>query len=442
MIYDHAKRRAEVLKRLDNGILILFAAPIAYRNNDVTHEYRQDSDFYYLTGFDEPQSALVLVAGSEKPFQLFVLPKDPERETWDGERVGIEGAVERFGADAAFPISELPTQLAELLKGRKKLFYGLGRDRCTDDTVLGALGKLRERVRRGETCPTEIVEPSVILHEMRSIKCAEEIMSVRQAMEITKAGHHALLTAVHPGMAEYELEAILRQWFRHLGSERCAYPPIVASGRNARILHHRRNDRVIQENELVLVDAAAEFGYMATDVTRTFPSSGKFLPLQRHAYEIVLRAEMRAISTVMPGATLEDVHQAAVEELCIGLIELGILVGTPQELIAAKAYQKYYMHRTSHWMGMDVHDVGNYFLDGQPRSLTPGMMLTVEPGLYFAAEDPAVPEGLKDVGIRIEDDVVVTDSGVENLSQSIVKTVEDIERIMAARPPWSQEIGG
>lgn len=433
MIYGHVERRAEVLKRLDTGILILFAAPIAYRNNDVAHEYRQDSDFYYLTGFDEPESVLVLAPGREKPFQLFVLPRDPERETWDGERAGVEGAVERFGADAAYPTSEFPTQLAELLKGRNRLYYALGRERSSDEMVLSALARLRERVRRGETCPTEIIEPSTILHEMRLSKDADEIASVRRAMQITMAGHHALLTSVHPGMAEYELEAVLRQRFRRRGSERCAYPPIVASGRNARILHHRRNDRVIQNNELVLVDAAAEFGYLATDITRTFPSSGKFLPLQRIAYEVVLRAEERAISTVAPGATLEDVHRAAVEELCVGLIDLGILTGSPQDVLETKAYQKYYMHRTSHWMGMDVHDVGNYFVDGQPRPLAPGMMLTVEPGLYFAAEDPAVPEGLKDVGIRIEDDVVVTASGVENLSQCIVKTVDDIERMMGLR---------
>lgn len=437
---NYAERRAEVLNRLESGILIVCAAPMAYRNNDVAHEYRQDSDFYYLTGFDEPESVLVLSPSAEKPFQLFVLPKDADRETWDGVRAGTAGAIERFGADAAFPIVEFPDRLTELLKGRKRLFYGLGRDRRADELVLSALGKLRERSRRGDTCPTEIVEPSTILHALRVRKDADEIACLRRGVEITKAGHHALLRATRPGMVEYELEAILRQQFRRQGSERCAYSPIVASGRNARILHHRRNDRVIGPHELVLVDAAAEFGYLATDVTRTFPSDGKFLPLHRRAYEIVLRAEERAIQAVRPGVTLDDVHHVAVVELCDGLLELGILSGDRQEIIDSKAYQKYYMHRTSHWLGMDVHDVGDYFVAGQPRPLAAGMVLTVEPGLYFSAEDPAVPEELKDVGVRIEDDVLVTEAGVENLSQGIVKSVEDIERIMAMRSDAGAEV--
>lgn len=434
MLSVYAERRARVLKELENAILILFSAPICYRNSDVAHEYRQDSDFYYLTGFDEAESTLILVPGSEHPYQLFVLPKNPERETWDGERAGVEGAIERYGADAAYPIGELPSRLADLLKGKRRLFYALGRDSKNDELILTALGRLREQVRRGESCPTEIIEPSTVLHEMRLIKSESEIDNLRRAISITAQGHDALLKAVRPGVAEYELEAVLRGKYRALGSERCAYPPIVASGRNARVLHHRRNDRTIEDGELVLVDAAAEYGYIAADVTRTFPSGGRFSAIQRQAYEIVLRAEERAISVVKPGATLEAVHQAALDELCAGLVELGVLSGTAQEIIAAKSYQKYYMHRTSHWLGMDVHDVGLYFCEGRPRSLVAGMVFTVEPGLYFPREDDAVPEGLKDLGIRIEDDVLVTESGVENLSQAIPRAVDDIEGIMSSRP--------
>src|SRR5512133_273717 len=256
----YAERRAKALKELETGILILFSAPVCFRNNDVAHEYRQDSDFYYLTGFDEAESVMVLAPASEHPFQLFVLPKNPERETWDGERTGVDGAIERYAADAAYPISELPNKLPELLKGKTRLFYAIGRHPRNDDLVLTALGGLRERIRRGETCPTEIIEPSTVLHEMRMVKSPAEIDNLRRAIAITAEGHDALLNAVRPGIAEYELEAVLRGKYRALGSERCAYPPIVASGRNARVLHPRRKDRPVEDGEWVLVDAAAEYG--------------------------------------------------------------------------------------------------------------------------------------------------------------------------------------
>jgi Xaa-Pro aminopeptidase len=328
------------------------------------------------------------------------------------------------------PISELPTRLLEMLKGQTRLCYALGRQQKNDQIVLGVLQQLRERVRRGEGGPTEIEEPSIVLHEMRLIKSDSEIADLRRAIAITEKGYRALWLQTRPAMAEYELEAILRGQFRRQGSERCAFSPIVASGRNGRILHHRRNDRTIGDGELIVVDAGAEYGYLAADITRTFPSNGRFTRIQRQAYEIVLRAQEKAIAAAVPGATLDDVHFTAVRELCAGLVELGILPGSGQAVLESDAYKKYYMHRTSHWLGMDVHDVGVYHVGGRPRPLVSGMVLTVEPGLYFAAEDAKVPDGLKDVGIRIEDDILVTEQGPINLSEGIVKTVDAVEREM------------
>jgi Xaa-Pro aminopeptidase len=430
----YAERRRRVLEMIGDGILLQFAAPQALRNNDVEYEYRQDSDLYYLTGLDEPESVLALSGGDTPSFALFVRPRDSDRETWDGERIGVEGAIERFSADTAHPIGELETQLMELFKGRSRLLYAIGRHQKNDQLVLGVLQRLRERARRGESCPTQIVEPSTVLHELRLVKSDAEIELMRRAVAITREAHHALLAQTRPGMTEYELEAILRGQFRRQGSERCAYAPIVASGRNGRVLHYHRNDRELCDQDLVLVDAAAEYGYMASDVTRTFPANGRFTALQRQAYEIVLRAQQRAIDAVTPGTTLDDVHQAAVRELCQGLIELGVLAGSVESVLESEGYKKYYMHRTSHWLGMDVHDVGAYFRDGKPRPLEVGMVLTVEPGLYFSREDPSVPDGLKDVGIRIEDDVLVTVSGSENLSATIARRVEDIEAMMSVQP--------
>lgn len=426
----YAERRRQVIEAMGRGTMLVFSAPTAIRNHDVEHEYRQDSDFFYLTGLDEQESVLVLQAGADAEFVLFVRPRDKVRETWDGERIGVDGAVEHFGANGAFPLEEFSTRLFEMLKGQSRLFYSLGRNTAQDEQVLGALRRLRERSRRGDTGPTSIVEPSTILHEMRLLKGKEEIELIARAIEITNAGYHALYERTRPGMGENELDGILRERFRTLGSERCAFAPIVASGRNGRILHHRRNDRVMKAGELVVVDSGAEYGYLAADITRTFPVSGRFTDIQRRAYEIVLDAQERAISSVRPGTTLDEVHSAAAIRLCAGLVELGILTGDVSELIESDAFKKYYMHRTSHWLGMDVHDVGDYFVDKQPRPLVAGMVFTVEPGLYFGADDPAVPEALRDTGIRIEDNVLVTEDGVRNLSAAIPKTTRDIEALM------------
>jgi Xaa-Pro aminopeptidase len=431
MLATFAERRRKTIESMGEGVLVLFSAPVHLRNNDVEHEYRQDSDFYYLTGFEEPESVVVLTANAERPFVLFVRQRDETRETWDGERVGVDGAVSRLQADVAYPIEEFNARLLELLKGQNRLYYAVGRNPKNDAAIFGALGRLRERVRRGDACPTEIREPSTVLHQMRLTKSDLELSFLRRAIAITAEAYHSLLMRTRPAMNECELDAILRERFRSQGSARCAYPPIVASGPNSRILHHRRNDRTIGDQELVLVDAGAEYGYMAADITRTFPSNGRFSELSKVAYEIVLRAQERAIDAVKPGATLDDVHQAAVRELCLGLNQLGILTGSLDSVLEQKTYEKYYMHRTSHWLGMDVHDVGSYHVSGKPRPLVPGMVLTVEPGIYFPADDAAVPAGLRNMGIRIEDDILVTEAGHQNLSSSIVKTINDIERMMS-----------
>ncbi len=425
-----AERRRQVLQKLDSAVLVAFAAPVALRNGDVEHEYRQNSDLFYLSGFDEPESALLLDTAAEAPFTLFLRPRDPDREVWDGPRCGLEGAVAELGADVAHPIDTLRSRLIDSFRGKRTIFFALGRDRAADELVISALSAARETARRSGSFPTQLIDPGTILHEMRLCKSSHEIQCVQRAVEVTEHGYAALLPRVCPGVFEFELEAVLRAEFRTRGAERCAYVPIVASGPNATTLHHRRNDRRLQSDELLLIDAGAEVDYYAADVSRTLPTTGRFSDWQRRAYDIVLRAQQRAISATRPGQTLERIHAEAVEELSRGLLELGVLSGSLDSVIEQGLYKKYYMHQTSHWLGMDVHDVGTYVRDGQPRLLEPGMLLTVEPGLYFQPTDPAVPEGLRGVGIRIEDDVLVTEEGRSNLTAAIPKLPEHIEALM------------
>ena len=429
---DYKKRRKLLLERVRPGAIVVFSAPLALRNNDVEHEWRQSSDFYWLTGFDEPESALVLRSDPEPRFELFVRPRDPERETWDGPRAGIEGAVRDFGADAAHPIGELEAKLPGLLENLDQLGYELGGSRAADDVVLTALDRVRRRERKGVACPRSIVNATHTIHELRLRKGPEELALMRRAAEITESGHRELMAAARPGIFEYEAEAVLRAAFRRRGSERQAYPPIVASGPNATILHHRKNDRRMVDGDLLLVDAGAEYGYYASDVTRTFPVNGRFSQPQRAVYEIVLAAELEAIRAVRVGATLEDVQRAAVRLIASGLIDLGAMSGPLDAAIEEERYKPWFMHRTSHWLGMDVHDVGTYHVGGSARPLEVGMALTVEPGIYFMADDERVPAELRGIGVRIEDDVVVTESGALVLTESIPKRVEDVERACAA----------
>jgi len=429
-MYRH--RRERMTDAMGAGALVVFAAPELLRNNDVEHEWRQDSDFHYLSGFDEPGSVLVLRGAPEPRYVLFVRPRDPERETWDGPRAGVDGAVTEFGADAAYPLSELAERLPELLGNQDNVFYRLGRERTNDDVILRALDGVRRLARKGVGCPRAIVDPGSILHEARLLKTPEELERMQRAAAITEEGHREVMARTQPGMFEYEAEALLRGVFRRGGSERHAYAPIVGSGPNATILHYHKNDRRMLEGDLLLVDAGSEYEYYASDVTRTFPVSGRFTAPQRAIYEIVLRSELAAIDATRPGATLDDVHGVAVRVLLEGLIELGIVQGPLDQAISEERHKPWYMHRTSHWLGMDVHDVGAYYVAGKARTLAPGMVLTVEPGLYFSVNDERVAEQYRGIGVRIEDDVLVTEAEPNVLTAAIPKQVDAVEQACAA----------
>jgi Xaa-Pro aminopeptidase len=407
------------------AVAVVFAAPVFARNNDVDHEYRQDSDFFYLTGFDEPDSVLVLDA-QERKTVLFVRARDPEREVWDGPRAGLHGAKERFGADEAFAIGELDERLPAALQNRRRVYYALGRNRRGDDRVLGAIDRIRARQRTGVVAPSEIVDPGDVLHEMRLRKSSPEIEWMRAGSRITAEAHALAMSSARPGMHEYEIEALLIDAFRRRGSERAAYGSIVGSGPNACVLHHRKNDRRIEAGELVLIDAGCEYEYYASDVTRTFPVGRDFSREQQAIYELVLQAQLEGIAATRPGATLEDIHKISVERITRGLVELGLLFGETEKLIETNAYKRFFMHRTSHWLGMDVHDVGAYFVGGQPRKLEPGMVITVEPGIYIAPNDATVPAEWRGIGVRIEDDVLVQEGAPDVLTAGIPKTVDEV----------------
>jgi Xaa-Pro aminopeptidase len=391
-----AMRRAAVLDAIsakgEDAVAVLPAAPVYPRNNDVDHDYRQDSDLYYLTGFAEPESVLVLSARGRKT-TLFVRTRDPEREIWDGPRAGVEGAKATFGADEAFPIKDLDEGLPKLFENVSRVYYRLGRNRTFDDTLLRAIDKTRGRFRAGVFWPTEVIDPAEVVHEMRMFKATSDLDAMKNAVAITGEAHMRAMRTAKPGMHEYEVEALLLETFRRRGSERPAYGSIVGSGSNATVLHYRANNRKIGDHDLLLIDAGCEYDYFASDVTRTFPVSGKFTKEQQAIYELVLEAQDAGIAASRPRATLEEVHNQSVRILTAGLVRLGLLSGSVDEIIEKEGYKPFYMHRTSHWLGMDVHDVGAYFVGGKPRQLEPGMVLTVEPGIYIATTTRSHPSG-------------------------------------------------
>ncbi len=442
-----AARRARLLEAIGPRTAAVFVAtPTAIRNNDVEHEFRQDSDVFYLTGFDEPETVIVLApngrlkddSGESRPVTLtmFVRPKDPEREVWDGFRWGVDGAKQSFGADAAFNIDELGKRLPELLARHDAVVYRWG-NKAFDDRLFGAIQYARRTAgRSGIAAPTRIIDPVEVLYEHRLRKSPDEVAKMRRACSITNEGHRRAMETASPGRYEFELEAVLLETFRRHGSERPAYGSIVGSGPNATVLHYRRNDRRIEDGDLVLIDAGCEYGYYASDVTRTFPANGKFTDVQRAVYQAVLDSQLACIAMVKPGVTQGEIHDKAVEVLTERLVKLGVLSGDVKELIKKEAYKPFYMHKTGHWLGMDVHDVGSYFLPtsdgtGKHRPLEPGMVITIEPGLYFGIGAEAAPEALRGIGIRIEDDILVTEDGYENLTAAIPKSVEEIERVCA-----------
>jgi Xaa-Pro aminopeptidase len=433
----YKSRREEVLRRMREiapgpALAIFPGMPVATRNSDVEHAYRAHSDLYWLTGFEEPEAVAVLSTLGDKQFTLFVRPRDKEKEIWTGRRAGTEGAVKSFGADQAFEIEKLDAELPKLVGSARTLFYRVGGDDPEFDArVAKLLRSLRARARAGVNAPPRIEDPGQIVHELRLRKEPREIEALRKAVELTRKGHLASMKAGRPGSHEYELHALLEREFRYGGGRGWGYYPIVAAGENATVLHYNDNRAQIREGELVLIDAGAEYDLYTADVTRTFPASGRFTEAQRALYQLVLDAADACIAATRPGETIEGLHERAVRILTDGMVRLGLLKGEVDQLIKENTFRRYYMHRTSHWLGLDVHDVGNYAVDGKPRPLEPGMVFTVEPGLYVASDDETAPAELRGIGIRIEDDILVTGSGHENLTRAIPRTVKDVEAACA-----------
>jgi Xaa-Pro aminopeptidase len=428
----HLERRRRFAEAIGPRAAALFvASPEATRSNDTHYKYRPASDLVYLSGFAEPECALIVRPGAEKEKAiLFLRPRDPERETWDGRRLGVENAVAALGVDAAYPIGELPGKLASLIGGVDDFYYSLGLVGEWDERVCAALASMRMSERRAGRPPKRVVDPRGVLHEMRLRKTPEEVDVLARAATITAEAHVAAMRAGKPGVTEYELEALVEYTFRRRGAVGPGYGTIVGAGRNATILHYVENKDPLVAGDLVLIDAGAEVDYYTADVTRTFPCGGKFTPLKRKLYEIVLAAQEEGVKMTRPGVTIDQIHERTVEMLTAGLVDLGLLKGPVSERIADGSYKKYYMHRTSHWLGMDVHDVGAYGQDdGHARPLEPGMVITIEPGLYVGEHDEAAPAELRGAGVRIEDDVLVTPDGQRNLTIEVPKRVEDVERI-------------
>lgn len=429
---EFAARRKQLLEAMGDGVALFPSAPFAIRNRDVGHPYRQDSDLYYLSGLDEPESLLLLTNQHEEHrVVLFVRPKKREREIWDGPRTGVEGAVADFGADVAYPIDELAKRLPDYLGNVERLHYRIAQYDGADAKVFDSLNFLRRGGRRGLTAPETIVDSSVHLHEMRLRKSADEVATMRRAAAITEEAHVRAMALARPGMHEYEIDAELIHIFRKHGSERPAYESIVGSGPNATILHYRAGNRRFNDGELVLIDAGCELDYYASDVTRTFPVSGRFSAEQRAVYEVVLDAQKAGIDAVKPGVTLDEIHKVVVRVITEGLARIGLLTGDIDALIEEKKYEPFYMHRTSHWLGMDVHDVGHYYVNGAHRPLEPGFVLTVEPGIYIASDAEDVDERWRGIGIRIEDDVLVTETSAEVLTAAIPKEIDEVEAACA-----------
>jgi Xaa-Pro aminopeptidase len=424
------ERREEFMRRIKGGVAVFPAAPMFIRNNDVEHEYRQDTDFYYLTGFEEPGAIAVLAPDNqEHQFVLFVQPKDREREVWTGWRAGEEGAKRDYLADAAFTIDQFDEEFPKLAAKTDRLFYRFGDPLFDERMVKFMRGFQRERQRNG-THPKAIIDPAETLHEMRLVKTVDDLNLLRRAVDITCEGHIEAMKALKPDLYEYEIEAVLRYVFRKNGSPRHGYAPIVGAGANATVLHYVTNNSVIKDGDLLLIDAGAEYGYFTGDVTRTTPAIGRFSKEQAEIYQLVLDAQLASIEAVKPGATFQDPHDTTVRVLVEGLLRLGLLEGDAEENIKEEKYKKFYMHRTSHWLGMDVHDVAPYKVADEWRKLEPGMVMTIEPGLYIAEDLEDVEARYRGIGVRIEDDVLVTPEGRDVLSARAPKTIEEIEALM------------
>jgi Xaa-Pro aminopeptidase len=430
---DFKQRRRQLMQRMKKkSVALLASAPASIRNRDTEYPYRQHSDFFYLTGFNEPDSVAVFAPGRKQgEFVLFCREFDPQKAIWTGKHAGLEGARETFGADEAFPITELDKHLPGMLENRDRVYFPIGHDPGLDRHVMAAVNDVRSRARTGVQAPYEFVALEHELHEQRLFKAPAEIRLMRKAAEVSVLAHKRAMRACKPGRHEYEIEAELLHEFALHGLRSPAYPCIVAGGGNACVLHYTENSARLEDGDLLLIDAGAECGNYAADITRTFPVSGKFSESQRLIYELVLDAQYAAIEEVRPGRRWIDPHEAAVKVLTKGLVKLGLLEGKVSRLIKDEAYKKFYMHRTGHWLGMDVHDVGLYMIDGEWRELEPDMVLTVEPGLYIAPDCTDVDPRWRGIGVRIEDDALVTRDGCEILTAGLPKAVADIEAFMA-----------
>lgn len=432
-LHEFARRRKELMALMDaDSIAILPSANLVSRNSDVEYQFRQDSDFHYLTGFSEPDSVVALIPGREHGEAiLFCRERDKETERWHGKITGPERIMQYFGIDDAFPISDIDDILPGLIEGKSKLYYALGANRKFDDQIIGWTKSIAGNKQSGARPPGEFVQIGQYVHELRLFKSAQEIRLMREAAEITGEAHKKAMMTAKPDMYEYQLEAELRYVFMTAGARFQAYPAIVGAGNNACILHYIQNDDVLKNGDMVLIDAGCEYDCYASDVTRTFPVNGKFGKAQKELYEIVLAANLAATEEVKPGNHWNQPHEAAIKCITQGLIDLGILKGDLDEMIESEQYKKFYMHKTGHWLGLDVHDVGEYQIDGEWRVFEPGMVTTIEPGIYIDAETEDVPAAYKGIGIRIEDNVMVTKKGNEVLTAQIPKTVADIEALMS-----------
>jgi Xaa-Pro aminopeptidase len=425
-----ARRRAYLDALGPDSVAVVSSLPERLRNGDAHYHFRQHSDVAYLTGFGEPDATVILRPGAEgEEVVMFVRPRDPEMETWNGRRAGLEGVKADHGADVAYPHTELEQRLTDLLANREHLHYALGLDRDMDLLIAGAIARLRKLEKRGKRPPRAVVDPRAVLHELRLHKTADEIALLRRAAAISTEAHVAAMRLGRPGRHEYELEATINYTFRSQGGMGPGYGTIVGAGVNATILHYVDNQCPVADGDLVLVDAGCEYDYYTADITRTWPASGRFSGPQRAVYQLVLDTQKSAVAMCQPGMTLDDLHHHCVRKLTEGMIDLGLLQGPADARIEDLSYKRFFMHGTSHWLGMDVHDVGAYTAGGKARPLAPGMVITVEPGLYIAADAPDVPDALRGLGVRIEDDILITEQGHDNLTWACPKEIDALESI-------------
>ena len=424
----------EFMRRMQpRSVAIIPAAREATRSNDTNYRFRQDSDFFYLTGFEEPDAIAVIKPGETHEYALFVRPRDPEREIWDGRRAGVEGAKSEFGAQEALPIDKFHEKLPEILNDAEILYYRLGVNRDLDDQIIREIARMRSLNRKPIHPPETIIDPATIVHELRVVKSPEELEIMQKAADIAAEAHCEAMKAVRPGMREYEVEALIEQIFRRHGAAAPAYTSIVGAGANATVLHYINNDGELRDGELLLVDAGAEYRGYASDITRTFPINGRYSKAQREIYDLVLKAQMSCVDMVRPGVTHEQLKQHSIEVLTEGMVELGLLQGKPEQLINDKQYEKFYMHGLGHMLGIDVHDVGRYYFGKESRALEPGVVMTIEPGIYVAPVTKDVPKQYLGIGVRIEDDVLCTNNGPRVLTSKVPKQAEEIEALMSHR---------